>query len=309
MSRKKNQARKNQNVSARRLEANRQNALKSTGPRTPEGKAKSAQNATTHGLSNPLSKSHLLHSEDETQFQTVFAEYVATYRPQHRDEYDLLTEAVYAKWRQQRLWLGETGQIELSIARHESALLKELPRADEAAHLANGIAHSADLLRLYQRYNAQLHRQYLRCLAELRSLQADRLPLPDDSPNEPILVPPPSSLTSPQSTAPTPGSAPTAVSPNEPNVPATAPESGTCPAENHLEPTAAPVLAAPNPDASNPGTSVLPASRGPITSAITSAPIASAPITSNPVTRVQATLDAPTLLALAQWTDPNKNRR
>ena len=33
-----------------RLAANRANALRSTGPRTAEGKARSSQNATTHGL-------------------------------------------------------------------------------------------------------------------------------------------------------------------------------------------------------------------------------------------------------------------
>lgn len=32
------------------MEANRQNAQRSTGPKTPEGKAKSSQNSVTHGI-------------------------------------------------------------------------------------------------------------------------------------------------------------------------------------------------------------------------------------------------------------------
>ena len=119
--------------SQRRIDANRLNALKSTGPRTAEGKTKSSQNAATHGLSghaptaiptNPLAKGCFLHSEDEVQFQLLLGEYLATYQPQQRDEYDLLTDAVYAKWRQQRVWLAQTAQIELAIARNETALQK-----------------------------------------------------------------------------------------------------------------------------------------------------------------------------------------
>ena len=108
-------------VSQKRIEANRRNAQKSTGPRTAEGKARSSLNATTHGLSSfsqsPLNPACLLHMEDKAQFLGILNEYIATYRPQHRDELDLLTEAVYAKWRQHRLWLAETNQIEVAIWR------------------------------------------------------------------------------------------------------------------------------------------------------------------------------------------------
>ncbi len=49
-------------TSQRRLEANRRNALKSTGPKTPEGKAAVRLNALKHGL---LSRDILLPGEDE----------------------------------------------------------------------------------------------------------------------------------------------------------------------------------------------------------------------------------------------------
>ena len=199
-------------TSQKRIEANRRNAQQSTGPRTAPGKAKSAQNATTHGLSrlhvNPLAPGCFLKIEDENQFRILLDEYVATYNPQHRDELDLLTEGVYAKWRQQRLWLAETNQIEIAIAQGESELRKSLPMANANAHLANGIAKSEAVLKLYLRYDAQLHRHYRNCLKDLRDLQAQRLPL-DDSPNEPKLsvaeteIPAPSEpMTAPQTPKP-----------------------------------------------------------------------------------------------------------
>lgn len=181
-------------ISQKRIEANRRNAQKSTGPRTAEGKAKSAANATTHGLSslrrsgNPLGPGCFLALEDESQFVALLGEYVDTYLPQHRDELDILTEAVYAKWRQNRLWVSETNQLEIAIAENEEALVKSLPRANNTAHLANGFAKSEGILKLYLRYDAQLHRHYRNCLKDLRSLQAERAlsaPPRDPAPNEP----------------------------------------------------------------------------------------------------------------------------
>ena len=128
--------------SRKRIEANRRKAQKSTGPHTAEGKAKSATNSTIHGFSSlnmsPLAPGCFLHTEDESQFHGLLSEYVVTYNPQHPDELDLLTEAVFAKWRQQRLWIAETNQIEIAIAQGESDLRKALPMANANAHLANG---------------------------------------------------------------------------------------------------------------------------------------------------------------------------
>ena len=196
------------NSSQKRIEANCRNAQQSTGPRTADGKAKSATNSTIHGFSslnqNPLAPGCFLHTEDESQFLGLLNEYVVTYNPQHPDELDLLTEAVFAKWRQQRIWLAETAKIEIAIAQGESELRKSLPRADAKAHLANGIAKSEAVLKLYLRYDAQLHRHYRNCLKDLRDLQAQRL-----IPDEPSTLPKPPSTESETAT------------PIEPNVPKT----------------------------------------------------------------------------------------
>ena len=201
-------------TSQKRIEANRRNAQQSTGPRTAQGKAKSAANSTTHGFSglhvNPLAPGCFLQIEDESQFLGLLNEYVVTYNPQHRDELDLLTEGVYAKWRQQRIWMAETSQIETAIAQNESELRKTLPMAN--AHLANGIAKSEAILKLYLRYDAQLHRHYRNCLKDLRDLQAERL-----TPIEP----------NQEKEAELPNGFPSEPEPNEPNTPPKPPSQET----------------------------------------------------------------------------------
>lgn len=177
-----------------RIEANRRNAQQSTGPRTPEGKARSAANALRHGLAS-ISPHSFLAAEDRAAFERMLAGYLRTYQPQHTDEVDLLTDAVFCKWRQQRLWTVEAQTIEIAIAEHQHDLQKKLPKANIAAHVAHGFAQTAPTAQLNRRYEAQLHRQYLRNLKELRDLQAARTevePTLDELyPNEPNPSPAP----------------------------------------------------------------------------------------------------------------------
>ena len=65
-------------TSRRRLEANRQNAQKSTGPKTDEGKSVSKMNAVKHGL---LAQEFVLRGEDPDEFDALRDGLVAELRP------------------------------------------------------------------------------------------------------------------------------------------------------------------------------------------------------------------------------------
>src|SRR5580704_8781002 len=98
-------------MSEKQRNANRINGAKG-GPKTPEGKAISSQNATRHGLTaNKL----VLSVEDEAEFNTMLHDYVDLLRPIGIEEHDLVREVVAGKWRQERYWGIETALMEISM--------------------------------------------------------------------------------------------------------------------------------------------------------------------------------------------------
>jgi hypothetical protein len=94
-------------TSDRKAEANRRNALKSTGPKTPEGKAAVRLNALKHGL---LSEEILLPGEDEEALRELTESLRTELQPVGELE-DLLVDRITSLlWRLRRL-----GQVEAGI--------------------------------------------------------------------------------------------------------------------------------------------------------------------------------------------------
>jgi hypothetical protein len=90
------------------IEANRQNAKKSTGPKTAAGKAKVSSNAVKHGL---LTEAALLPEEDEAAFQIFADDLLADLKPEGAVERLLAEQIVDLGWRLRRVRRIETGLI------------------------------------------------------------------------------------------------------------------------------------------------------------------------------------------------------
>ena len=94
-------------TSDRKAEANRQNARKSTGPKTPEGKDAVRLNALKHGL---LSQEVLLPDEDAEALQELGERLRAELQPAGELENLLVDRIISLTWRLRRL-----GQVEAGI--------------------------------------------------------------------------------------------------------------------------------------------------------------------------------------------------
>src|SRR5215203_2387700 len=93
-------------ASDKKAEANRRNALKSTGPKTPEGKAAVRLNALKHGL---LSQEILLPGEDEEALRELGESLRAELQPVGELENLLVDRIIASYWRLLRLGRVEAG--------------------------------------------------------------------------------------------------------------------------------------------------------------------------------------------------------
>ncbi|MFN0170746.1 MAG: hypothetical protein ACKV22_30360 [Bryobacteraceae bacterium] len=157
------------------INANRRNALKSTGPKTPAGKVRSSRNALLHGLA---SKQIVLNTEDETAFQALYAEFHDEYQPATATERTLVQQVAIAAWRLRRIQTLETVLFDFRFVLEpglwSSAARRRFDEQDprwarfrQVGALLDGCSGSDALERL-SRYEARVRRSFYAALAELR---------------------------------------------------------------------------------------------------------------------------------------------
>lgn len=103
-------------MSPKQIAANRRNAQKSTGPKTPSGKAISKMNALKHGLlaETVVVRGHRL-KESTHEFKKLCQEFYLSLAPVGPLEEMLVGQIVTATWRLRRARTAESGEIALSV--------------------------------------------------------------------------------------------------------------------------------------------------------------------------------------------------
>jgi hypothetical protein len=117
-------------VSEAKLAANRQNAQKSTGPRTPAGKDKSKYNAVTHGAT---ARSALLPGEDVDAFEALQQMMISRFNPVNDTELTVVERIAIDVWTSDRAAQAASRRLAERL-RHEPLEQSE-KEADEAIKL------------------------------------------------------------------------------------------------------------------------------------------------------------------------------
>jgi hypothetical protein len=119
--------------SFKQIEANRRNALKSTGPTTPEGKQRSRCNAIRHGLTAETVIAVLENSDDYEAFERAV---ISDYDAESAVERELVLRLASVLWRLRRATSIESGLFE-SVIEDTHKPERPLPSRENLGEVAN----------------------------------------------------------------------------------------------------------------------------------------------------------------------------
>ena len=147
-------------VSSARAAASRKNGARSRGPKSAEGKARSAQNALQHGLR--AQKYVVLPEEDAAEFDALEAALIAELAPVGVLQAVLAQRIAVAAWR-----LKRADRIEAEVLGHQQGRDGDLGLA--VIRDRNGAGALPTLLR----YRGSALAEFMRALRALKALQAE----------------------------------------------------------------------------------------------------------------------------------------
>ena len=153
-------------------EANTSNAQHSTGPKSLEGKRRSSQNATKHGL---YAKASVLTNESQEDYASLTEAFVSRFQPQDDVEFRLVETIADCQWRLMRARYVETAMLDKQILDDAQAIEEKYTLVDEPIRLASAIQSldkpSASAYFNSQRQESRLYRHYERAIRLLQDLQ------------------------------------------------------------------------------------------------------------------------------------------
>ena len=161
----------------------RLNALKSTGPKTPEGKRRSAFNSVTHA---GYVQEFILPGEELSDFQLLMDTHLSTWKPTNPIEETFVNEMVTTLWRLRRQAPAESSLIRIQIQRMSPMISVEFESVSSHSLYALAVAalqEHGDALNQIARQGRRLLAQYEKLTQQLLTMRQLFPPIAPKPPN------------------------------------------------------------------------------------------------------------------------------
>ena len=154
-----------------RAAINRENSLKSTGPKTDAGKQRSSLNALRHGLTG---QTIVLPSEDLAAFESFTQGLLDDLKPSGPLETQLAQTIAGLSWRINRASALENNLFTFGMWEHSASIDTENSQARDALAMAAALCAQTQALSTISLHQNRLSRTFERTLNQFRQIQAAR---------------------------------------------------------------------------------------------------------------------------------------
>ena len=158
-------------ISEKQLEANRNNALRSSGPKTEAGRNRSRMNALRHGLTGQVTT---MTDEDRTAHDQFSKALIKDLAPEGAMETQLAQRVATDSWRLNRISAIEDNLFALGQLQNAGQACPDVPQIDATLISARVFTLESKQLQLLTLYEQRINRSLQKNLAMLQSLQATR---------------------------------------------------------------------------------------------------------------------------------------